>query len=261
MGRSDNGNTTSIESTLCYNAIASRNSRHPAMFMSNELKTALQAILPERYQKVPLQYIDQARQRFVENALLLKNNANVLNSMSDYEVGRLLWATLAPKSNPDTAIAQDVIVGTIRIKWLCRTADNCKNGTSETTRQPVAIIVTGYIANTCASVRHTLVATPPGLDYEDLEKIVGNARGSGKNQPDYLSIAVIANSSDDGQELFEELNENYINQHLPRMIQENGLHLPVLTKEGTVVYEPLEQSKATLCARGPGHRKQSQKKR
>lgn len=260
MGRSDNGNTTSIESTLCYNAIANRNG-HPAMFMSNELKTALQAILPEPYQEVPLQYIYQARQRFVENALLLKNNANVLNSMSDCEVGQLLCAALAPKSNPDTAHTQDVIVETIRIKWLCRTANNRKNGTPEITRQPVAIIVTGYIANTCISVRHTLVAASPGLGYKGLKQIVSSARGNGKNQPGRLSIVVIASNSTDSQELFEEFNENYIKRYLPRMVQKEGLHLPVLTDKGALAYEPLDPSRAILCARGPRDQKQSQKKR
>lgn len=261
MGRSDNRHIFDIDAAPDYNAVVNRNDK-PA-FHRRELREAVRAIFPKEYQAALLDYLEKAHEVYVpyeeKAGSYWDANTNMVIAIGDSKVGKLLYDMLAPKDKDGNLLLPKAAIGSIRIKWYAAVTYNLSTS-KQTARYlpPVAIIADGYTIDEYAKIRLAWVSASPDLGYDKLEKIVRNARGG---KIDYFSIAILASDSSYSRKRLKMVNENYINRYLPRMVQKEGLHLPVLTDEGTLVYKPLDPSRAILCARGPHRRKQSQKKR
>ena len=261
MGRSDNSHIFDIDAAPDYNAVVNRNDK-PA-FHRRELREAVRAIFPKEYQAALLDYLEKAHEVYVpyeEKAGSYWNaNTNMAIAIGDCKVGKLLYHMLAPKDKDGNLLLPEAAIGSISIKQYSAITHNIRTG-KQTARDlpPVAIIANGYTIGEYAKIRLAWVLTSPDLGYDELEQIVHKTRGG---KVDYFSIAILASDSSYSRKRLKTVGENYIKRYLPRMVQKEGLHLPVLTKEGTAVYEPLDPSRAILCARGPRDQKQSQKKR
>lgn len=269
MGRSDNRHIFDIDAAPDYNAVVNRNDK--PTFRLRELREAIQVIFPKEYQAALLYYLEKAHKVYVpyeeKAGSYWDTNTNMVITIGDSKVGKLLYDMLAPKDKDGNLLFPEAAIGSIRIKWYSTVTYNLIAGDLITGKQtarylpPAAIIADGYTTNDkYAKIRLAWVSASPDLGYDKLKKIVRNARNG---QIDYFSIALLASDSSDSQELLKTFVENYVEQYLPLTVQKDGLHLPVSPcEEGAKpVYEPLDPSKAILCARGPGHRKQSQKKR
>lgn len=268
MGRSDIRKNFDIGTTP-YNAAVNRSDK-PA-FHRRELREAIQVIFPKKYQATLLNYLEEVYELYVpyeeKAGSYWDANTNIAIAIGDCKVGELLYHMLAPKDK-DGNLLQDkdgslllpeAAIGSISIKQYSTITHNIRTG-KQTARDlpPVAIIANGYTISEYAKIRLAWVLTSPDLGYDELEQIVHKTRGG---KVDYFSIAILASDSSYSRKRLKTVDENYIKRYLPRMVQKEGLHLPVLTDEGTLVYEPLDPSKAILCARGPRDQKQSQKKR
>ncbi len=264
MGRSDNSHIFDIDAAPDYNAVVNRNDK-PA-FHRRELREAIQVIFPKKYQATLLKYLEEAYELYVpyeeKAGSYWDANTNMVITIGDSKVGKLLYDMLAPKDKDGNLLFPEAAIGSIRIKWYSTVTYNLITG-KQTARYlpPAAIIADGYTTNDeYAKIRLAWVSASPDLGYDKLEKIVRNARNG---QVDYLSIALLASDSSDSQKLLKTFSKNYIEKYLPLTVQKDGLHLPVSpNKKGAKpVYKQLDPSKAILCARGPHRRKQSQKKR
>lgn len=263
MGRSDNSHIFDIDAAPDYNAVVNRNDK--PTFRLRELREAIQVIFPKEYQAALLDYLEEAYELYApykeKAGSYWDANTNMAIAIGDSKVGKLLYDMLAPKDKNGNLLLPKAVIGSIRIKWYAAVTYNLSTG-KQTARYlpPVAIIADGYTIDEYAKIRLAWVSASPDLGYDKLKKIVRNARNG---QVDYLSIALLASNSSDSQELLKTFSKNYIEKYLPLTVQKDGLHLPVSpSKKGAKpVYEPLDPSKAILCARGPHRRKQSQKKR
>ena len=269
MGRSDNRHIFDIDAAPDYNAVVNRNDK--PTFRLRELREAIEVIFPKEYQAALLDYLEKAHKVYVpyeeKAGSYWDTNTNMVITIGDSKVGKLLYDMLAPKDKDGNLLFPEAAIGSIRIKWYSTVTYNLIAGDLITGKQtarylpPAAIIADGYTTNDkYAKIRLAWVSASPDLGYDKLKKIVRNARNG---QIDYFSIALLASDSSDSQELLKTFVENYVEQYLPLTVQKDGLHLPVsFNKKGAKpVYKQLDPSKAILCARGPGHRKQSQKKR
>ena len=263
MGRSDNSKNISVDTELYYNAAINRN--YKPTFLHHNLCKTIRAIFPEEYQAILLGILEKAHEAYAfyeeKAGSYWEKDTNIAIALGDSKVGKLLYDMLAPKDKNGNLLLPKAVIGSIRIKWYAAVTYNLSTG-KQTARYlpPVAIIADGYTIDEYAKIRLAWVSASPDLGYDKLKKIVRNARNG---QVDYLSIALLASNSSDSQELLKTFSKNYIEKYLPLTVQKDGLHLPVSpSKKGAKpVYEPLDPSKAILCARGPHRRKQSQKKR
>lgn len=261
MGRSDNSKNTPIDTELYYNAAINRN--YKPTFLHDNLCEAIEAIFPEEYQAVLLGILEKTHEAYAHYkdkvSSYWEKDTNMVIAIGDCKVGKLLYHMLAPKDKDGNLLFPEAVIDSIRVKLLPNVSSP-KNGEQKIEHQPVAIIANGYTIGEYAKIRLAWALVSPSLDYTKLQRIVRNIRNG---QFDYFSIALLASDSSDSQELLKTFSKNYIEKYLPLTVQKDGLHLPVSPdKEGAApVYEPLDPSRAILCARGPRDQKQSQKKR
>ena len=262
MGRSDNSKIFDIDTGLRYNAVINRSDK-PA-FHLRELREAIRAIFPKEYQAALLDYLEKAHEVYVpykkKAGSYWNANMNIAIAIGDCRVGKSLHDMFAPKDKDGNLLFPEAVIESISIKRRPIITYSPENGKQTMGYlPPVAIIVNGRTGK-YTRVRYVWVFASPDLGYDKLEKIVRNARNG---QFDYFSIALLASDSSDSQELLKTFSKNYIEKYLPLTVQKDGLHLPVSPDEegAAPAYEPLDPSRAILCARGPHDQKQSQKKR